>query len=70
MHGLGAIQLHLNLSPTEIACITAKGYYQPATGQCLATPPPTGLAAVPTWAWLLGGAGLTAAAWWFYGKNL
>src|SRR5271154_564733 len=54
----------------QAACKTANGFWNATTSQCLATPPPTGLSAVPTWVWLVGGAGVAGAAWWFVGRKL
>jgi hypothetical protein len=54
--------------PAISACAKANGFWNASTLQCLATPPPTGISAVPTWAWLLGGAVAAGAAWYAFGR--
>ena len=62
MNGFGVTpQLHLNLTQPQVTCMAAGGYYDPSTGQCLASKP----SAIPTWGWIAAGAAVVGIGAWF-----
>lgn len=62
----GAVQLKLNMSPLWVQCLRDKGTWigDQQTGYCVM--PATGLAAIPTYAYVIGGVGVVGAIYWFF----